>query len=155
MTENNGAGSGAVVRFCCQIGHVAGKPTSSCAETPKEMVDGFLLCERHALEVKLEGQIECWGEMLFHIDLWSREARRRQGPGVAGLLQDQRAQVISARHRAYQDLDTLRRSETPMGTSSPEAGSYLGGAFSHFIQDPPGSSLQGSDVFYVGERLLT
>ena len=48
------------------------------AKAAKEKVDGLLLCERHALEAKLEGQIECWGGMLFHIDLWSREASRRE-----------------------------------------------------------------------------
>ena len=110
MSESTGTGSEVGERFCCQIGHAPGKPTSSsCAEPAKEMVDGFLLCEGHALEVKLEGQIECWGEMLFHIDIWSREARRRQRPGVVGLLEDQRAEAISARRRAYEDLDTLRR----------------------------------------------
>jgi hypothetical protein len=62
---------------------------ASCVEAAKEKVDGVVLCERHALEVKLEGQIECWGEMLFHIDLWSREARRRERPDVVELLQDQ------------------------------------------------------------------
>ena len=100
----------------CQIGHVPGKPpSSSCAEPAKEMVDGLVLCERHALEVKLEGQIECWGEMLFHIELWSREARRRQRPDVVGLLEDQRIEATSARQRAYDDLDVLSRSEPPWG----------------------------------------
>ena len=47
-------------RSRCQIGHVPGKPPSSCAESPKEMVDGLVLCEKHALETKLEGQIKCW-----------------------------------------------------------------------------------------------
>ena len=109
MSENTGTDSEVGERYCCQIGHVPGRPPSSCAEPAKETVDGLLLCEGHALEVKLEGQIECWGEMLFHIDLWSREARRRQRPGVVGLLEDQRAEAISARHSAYEDLDTLRR----------------------------------------------
>ena len=63
-------------------------------------------------EAKLEGQIECWGGMLFHIDLWSREARRRDRPDVVGLLEDQRTHAMSARHLARTDLDTLR-SETP------------------------------------------
>src|ERR671913_356369 len=100
----------------CQMAHVRGKPpSSSCAEPAKEMVDGLVLCERHALEVKLEGQIECWGEMLFHIELWSREARRRQRPDVVGLLEDQRIEATSARQRAYDDLDVLSRSETPWG----------------------------------------
>jgi hypothetical protein len=99
----------------CQIGHVPGKAPSSCVEPPKEKVDGLLLCERHALETKLEGQIECWGEMLFHIDLWSREARRQKRPDVVGLLEDQRVRAISASIRAYEELDALRRSETPSG----------------------------------------
>jgi hypothetical protein len=101
-------------RARCQIAHVPGKPSSSsCSEPAKEMVDGLVLCERHALEVKLEGQISCWGEMLFHIDIWSREARRRERPDVVRLLEDQRTRATSARHRAYENLDALRRSEMP------------------------------------------
>jgi hypothetical protein len=79
----------------------------------KEDVDGLVLCERHALEAKLEGQIACWGEMLFHIELWSREAARQEREDVVGLFEVQRAQATTARHRAYEDLDVLRRSETP------------------------------------------
>src|SRR5829696_6035520 len=98
----------------CQIAHLPGKsPSSSCAEAAKEEVDGLLLCERHALEAKLEGQIECWGEMLFHIELWSREAARREREDVLELLKVQRVEATSARHRAYADLDVLRGSETP------------------------------------------
>jgi hypothetical protein len=95
----------------CQINHLFGG--APCPEGAKEEVDGLLLCERHALEAKLEGQIECWGEMLFHIDLWSREAARREREDVVELLDVQRAQATSARHRAHEDLDVLRRSETP------------------------------------------
>jgi hypothetical protein len=85
---------------------------ASCVEAAEEIVDGLLLCESHALEAKLEGQIECWGGMLFHIDLWSREARRRQRPDVVKLLQDQRAEATSAIERAYEDLDVSRRRDT-------------------------------------------
>jgi hypothetical protein len=82
-------------------------------EAAKEKVDGLLLCERHALEAKLEGQIACWGEMLFHIDLWSREAARRDRVDVVRLLEVQRGQATSARHRAHEDLEVLRKSEMP------------------------------------------
>src|SRR5215218_7952173 len=95
----------------CQIDHLFSG--ASCAQAAKEEVDGLLLCERHALEAKLEGQISCWGEMLFHIDLWSREAARRDREDVVGLLEVQREQATSARHRAHEDLDVLRKSETP------------------------------------------
>src|SRR5215210_1892539 len=90
----------------CEINHLF--DGASCVEAAEERVDGLLLCERHALEAKLEGQISCWGEMLFHIDLWSREAARREREDVVGLLEVQRAEATSARQRARTDLDVLR-----------------------------------------------
>ena len=96
----------------CQIGHVRGKPPSSCSEAAKELVDGLVLCEGHALEAKLEGQIECWGEMLFHIDLWSGEASRQDRTQIVKLLDVERTQATVAIERAYEDLDDLRRSGT-------------------------------------------
>jgi hypothetical protein len=98
-------------RTPCEINHLLGG--ASCVEAAKEKVDGLVLCERHALEAKLEGQIECWGGMLFHIDLWSREARRRERPDIVELLQDQRKQATSAIERAYEELNVLRRTDTP------------------------------------------
>jgi hypothetical protein len=99
-------------RSRCEVYHLF--DGASCVEAAKEKVDGLVLCERHALEAKLEGQIECWGGMLFHIDLWSREARRRERPDVVELLQDQREQATSAIERAYEDLNMLRRTDTPL-----------------------------------------
>src|SRR5215212_365506 len=103
-------------RSRCEIGHLF--DGASCVEAAKEKVDGLLLCERHALEVKLEGQISCWGEMLFHIDLWFREAALREREDVVELLKVQRVEATSARHRAYEDLDVLRR-ETPWERRGP------------------------------------
>ena len=110
MRENKAQRHTTVKRSQCEINHLFGG--ASCVEAAEEKVDGLLLCERHALEAKLEGQISCWGEMLFHIDLWSREASRRQREDVVGLLEDQRIQATSARQMAYADLDVLR-SERP------------------------------------------
>jgi hypothetical protein len=100
----------------CQINHLF--DGASCVEAAQEEVDGLLLCDRHALEAKLEGQISCWDEMLFHIDLWSREAARRDREDVVELLDVQRAQATTARHRACDDLDVLRR-ETPCKRRGP------------------------------------
>jgi hypothetical protein len=111
MRENKAQGHSLEKRSPCEINHLF--DGASCVEAAKEKVDGLLLCERHALEVKLEGQISCWGEMLFHVDLWSREAARRDREDVVELLEVQRVEATSARHRAYEDLDVLRRSETP------------------------------------------
>jgi hypothetical protein len=108
----------------CEISHLFGG--APCPKAGKEKVDSLLLCERHALEVKLEGQIECWGGILFHIELWSREASRRQREDVVGLLEDQRIEATSARQKAYADLDVLR-SERPWErrTEPPTRGSLL------------------------------
>lgn len=111
MRENKAQGHSSANRSPCEVYHLFGG--ASCVEAAKEKVDGLVLCERHALEAKLEGQIECWGEMLFHIDLWSREARRRERPDVVELLQDQREQATSAIERAYEELNMLRRTDTP------------------------------------------
>src|SRR5215211_1916987 len=42
-----------------------------------------------------------------------REAARREREDVVELLEVQRLEATSARHRAYEDLDVLRSSETP------------------------------------------
>ena len=98
----------------CEVYNLFGG--APCPKVAKEKVDGLLLCERHALEAKLEGQIACWGGILFHIDLWSREARRREREDVVGLLEVQRAEAISARQLARTDLDRLRSRDTSLGT---------------------------------------
>jgi hypothetical protein len=124
MRENKTQRHTSERRSPCQINHLFGG--SPCPKAAKEKVDGLVLCERHALEAKLEGQIECWGGILFHIDLWSREARRREREDVVGLLEVQRAEATSARQLARTDLDVLR-SERPWErrTEPPTRGSLL------------------------------
>ena len=109
MRENKAQRHTSEKRSRCEINHLFGGPP--CPKAAKEKVDGLILCERHALEAKLEGQISCWGEMLFHIDLWSREAARREREDIVELLEVQRLEATSARQRAYEDLDVLRSSE--------------------------------------------
>jgi hypothetical protein len=116
MRENKEERCNAQERSYCQIAHLSGKSSSSCSGSAQEDVDGLLLCERHALETKLEGQIECWGGMLFHIDLWSREASRREREDIVGLLEVQRMEAMSARQRSRTDLDRLRSTDTSLGT---------------------------------------
>ena len=124
MRENKSHRHSSQGRSRCEIDHLF--DGASCVESAKEKVDSLLLCERHALEAKLEGQIVCWGEMLFHIDLWSREAARREREDVLGLLEVERVEATAARHRAYEDLNVLRR-EKPWErrTEQPTRGSLL------------------------------
>jgi len=100
--------------YSCEAYHLFGG--APCAKAGEENVDGLLLCEGHALEAKLKGQISCWDGMLFHIDLWSMEASRRDRKDVVRLLEVQRVEATSARDRACADLDFLRRSEKPRET---------------------------------------
>lgn len=100
----------------CQIGaYAAGGTPAFCVEPGKTDVDGLLLCEGHALEASLEGQVACWGEVLFHVDLWSREADCRERPDVVRLLDVQREEATSAMQSARVDLDVVRR-ESPRET---------------------------------------
>src|SRR5215211_7555602 len=114
MRENSSQRHNSQERSLCEINLLFGG--SPCPKAGKEKVDSLLLCEKHALKVKLEGQIECWGGMLFHIDLWSREARRREREDVVGLLEDLRIEATSARQLARTDLDRLRSKDTSLGT---------------------------------------
>jgi hypothetical protein len=118
MSVNEKQGPEARERSRCQIAHLPGKPpSSSCTEPAREEVDGLLLCERHALEAKLEGQIACWEEMLLHIDLWTREASRKNRTQIVELLDLERAKAKAAMERAYEDLDTLRGERTPVAAT--------------------------------------
>jgi hypothetical protein len=94
----------------CEISHLFGG--APCAKVGEETIDGLLLCERHVLETKLEGQIECWDELLFHIDLWSGEASCKNRTQIVELLDVERTKATAAIEQAYEDLDVLR-SETP------------------------------------------
>src|SRR5215218_5134715 len=114
MRENNPRGDSSERRYSCEVYHLFGGVP--CAKAAEEKVDGLVLCERHALEAKLEGQISCWEEMLFHIDLWSREARRREREDVVELLEVQRDQASSARQLARTDLDRLRSTDSSLET---------------------------------------
>lgn len=106
-------------RSHCEIGHFFGG--SSCEESAQVNIDGLLFCWQHASEVKLEGQILCWREMLFHIDLWAREANCRQRRDVVHLLGLQRVEATSAMERACMDLirNEARSSETPRVNRKP------------------------------------
>ena len=117
MSVNKNKGRETRKRSRCQASHLSGKDSSSCAEPAREEVDGLLLCEGHSLEAKLEGQIGCWVEMLFHIELWSREASRQKRTQIVELLDAERAEATAAIERAYEDLDTLRGESNPVAAT--------------------------------------
>ena len=94
-------------RYRCEFDHYC--RSTPCVREAKVELDGLMLCEKHALEAKLEGQLECWRGMLAHIDLWSREATRRDRPEIAELLEVERLKVEAAIEQASRDLELARR----------------------------------------------
>jgi hypothetical protein len=123
MGVNKKKGRGVRRRSRCQAGYLPGGVSSYCAEPAREEVDGLLLCEGHALEARLEGQIACWDEMLFHIGLWSREASRQERTGIVELLDAERVEATAAIDRACEELDTLRGERTPVA-ATPGCGEF-------------------------------
>src|SRR5215203_3604626 len=93
-------------RYRCESDHLFG--SMSCEREAEEELDGLVLCERHALQAKLEGQIECWRAILAHIELWSREATRRDRPQIRELLEVERLKVEVATERASRELERGR-----------------------------------------------
>ncbi len=112
-------------RAQCGIGHLFGG--TSCAQLGETNLKGLVLCEQHALEVKLEEQIACWGGLLFHVDLWSREADRRGREKVVRLLEVQRAEAALAVERACADLERARSngSRVPGENEDPATARFL------------------------------
>src|SRR5215207_9556926 len=158
MRENKAQRHTSENRSPCEINHLF--DGASCVEAAEEKVDGLLLCERHALEAKLEGQISCWGEMLFHIDLWSREATRREREDVVGLLEVRFSgirQSLPGSWHAPIWIDSGAQTPPWEPWEPSEARRWCLGevllreALPLFLQEPPGSSLEGFDVIDVDE----
>src|SRR5215216_4380263 len=112
MRENKAQRYTSERRTPCEINHLLGG--APCPKAGKEKVDGLLLCERHALEAKLEGQIECWGGILFHIELWSREASRREREDVVEVLSRETVPLFlqEAPGHSFQGFDVIDVDET-------------------------------------------
>ena len=79
-----------------------------CAENGDVGLDGLLICERHAHQLRLEERATYWRAMLGHAELWSGEARSRGRDDVLGLLETQRARSAAALGRVLEDLEESR-----------------------------------------------
>ena len=67
-------------------------------------LDGLLLCERHAAQLRLEEQVSCWEAILLHIDLWAGAALVRGREDGVRLLEAERERVALALGRVLEDL---------------------------------------------------
>jgi hypothetical protein len=76
-----------------------------CGQRAHVSLDGLLLCEAHARQLRLEERVAYWRAMLAHIELWSREARTRGREDIVGLLGIERRKVSAALGRVLGDLE--------------------------------------------------
>jgi hypothetical protein len=79
-----------------------------CGVGGQVRLDGLLLCNQHARQLRLEERVAYWLAMLAHIRLWSGEARSRERDDVVRLLQIERARSTAALERVYEELRNSR-----------------------------------------------
>jgi hypothetical protein len=80
-----------------------------CGKRGRLRLDGLLLCETHARELRLEEQVAYCRAILAHIELWSREARTRGREDIVDLLGIERTKASAALGRIL--LEDLERGD--------------------------------------------
>ena len=80
-----------------------------CGKRGQLRLDGLLLCETHARELRLEERVAYCRAMLAHIELWSREARTRGREDIVDLLGIERTRASAVLERIL--LEDLERGE--------------------------------------------
>src|SRR5918997_5314222 len=96
-----------------------------CGKRGQLRLDGLLLCETHARELRLEERVAYCRALLAHIELWSREARTRGREDVVDLLGIERTKASAALGRIL--LEELERGEGDGASDDGRNGNGKGG----------------------------
>jgi hypothetical protein len=80
-----------------------------CGQRGQVRLDGLLVCNRHARQLRLEEQLAYCRAILAHIELWSGYARTRGREDIVGLLGIERTKASAALGRIL--LEELEQSE--------------------------------------------
>ncbi len=94
-----------------------------CGHRGHVRLDGLLLCESHARQLRLQERVAYCRAMLAHIELWSGYARGRGREDIVGLLEIERKKASVALGRA---LEELERGEGDAGWSDGRDGDGKG-----------------------------
>ena len=80
--------------------------------------------------------------MLFHIELWSREATRQNRTQIVELLDVERVKAKAAMERAHEDLEALKWRSEAFGEGKEEVASGDGWSFRRgpLLLLPPGGA---------------
>jgi hypothetical protein len=76
-----------------------------CGQRAHVSLDGLLLCEAHAREIRLEERVAYCRAILAHIELWSKEARSRGREDIVDLLEIERRKASAALGRVLEELE--------------------------------------------------
>jgi hypothetical protein len=95
-----------------------------CGQRGQARLDGLLLCNRHARQLRLEERVAYCRAILAHIELWSRYARTRGREDIVGLLGIEQTKASAALGRA---LEELERGEGHAGSGNGRDGNGKGG----------------------------
>jgi hypothetical protein len=94
-----------------------------CGQIGEVSLDGLLLCERHARQLRLEERVAYWSAILAHIDLWLGYACTRRREDIVGLLGSERTRASAALGRVLEDLE---RGEGDGGSGDGKGGNGKG-----------------------------
>ena len=96
-----------------------------CGKRGQLRLDGLLLCETHARQLRLEERVAYCRAILAHIELWSREARTRGREDIVDLLGIERTKASAALGRIL--LEDLERGEGDGASGGGRDGNGKGG----------------------------
>jgi hypothetical protein len=97
-----------------------------CGKRGQLRLNGLLLCETHARELRLEERVAYCRAMLAHIEVWSREARTRGREDIVDLLEIERTKASAVLGRILL-LEDLERGEGDGGSGGGRDGNGKGG----------------------------
>jgi hypothetical protein len=79
-----------------------------CGERSEVRLEGLLLCEHHAEQLRLEELVAYWRAIMAHIQLWSGEARSRGRGDMMRLLEIERLRASMDLERASTALQRIQ-----------------------------------------------
>ena len=95
-----------------------------CGKRGQLSLDGLLLCETHARQLRLEERVAYCRAMLAHIELWSRAARSRGREDIVDLLGIERRKASAALGRIL--LEELEPATVTLASSNGRDGNGKG-----------------------------
>ncbi len=95
-----------------------------CGHRGHVSLDGLLLCERHARQLRLQERVAYCRAMLAHIELWSRAAHSRGREDIVDLLGIERTKASAALGRIL--LEDLERGDGDGGSGEGRDGDGKG-----------------------------